>query len=67
MLDTLLVLGDALLFGFMMLSLVLGLTCVVMAFLSTKTGAEAMKERIEYGFLGTSGLAIMGLLAYAAA
>jgi hypothetical protein len=38
-----------------------------MAFLSGKTGAEGMREKIEYGFMGVSGLAITLLLAYAAA
>ena len=67
MLDTFLVFANTLLFGVMMLALVIGLTCIVMAVLSTKTGAEAYKERIEYGFFGVSGLGIMGLLAYALA
>lgn len=53
--------------GAMMLALVLGLSCIVMSFLSDKSGAEAIKERIEYGFFGVSGLAITALLAYASA
>lgn len=67
MLETLLVVADTILFGLMMLALVLGLSCIVMAFLSEKKGAEALKERIEFGFFGVSGLAIMGLLAFATA
>lgn len=65
MLDTLLVFGNTILTGFMFLALILGFTLVIMGFISTKTGAEAMKERIEYGFLGVSGLVVSGLLAYA--
>lgn len=65
MLETLLVVADTILFGLMMLALVLGITCIVMAFLSNKKGAEALKERIEFGFFGVSGLAIMALLAVA--
>lgn len=65
MLETLLVVADTILFGLMMLALVLGITCIVMAFLSDKKGAEALKERIEFGFFGVSGLAIMALLAVA--
>ncbi|MBT1451126.1 hypothetical protein KJ365_09560 [Glaciecola sp. XM2] len=53
------------LFGVMMLALVLGLSCIVMAIISTKKGQEAFQERIEYGFLGVTGLVITGLLAYA--
>lgn len=67
MIETLLAIADALLFAMFLVALILGLSCVVMAFISNKTGAEALKERIEYGFMGISGLAIMGLLAYAMA
>lgn len=55
------------LFGATAVALVLGLSCIVMAFLSGKTGAEGLREKIEYGFMGFSGLAITLLLAYAAA
>jgi hypothetical protein len=55
------------LFGATVLALVLGLTCIVMAFLTGKTGADGMREKIEYGFMGVSGLTITFLLAYAAA
>ena len=53
-----------LLFGLMMLALVLGLTYIVMAIIVNKSGAEGMKQRIEYGFFGVTGLAITGLFAY---
>jgi hypothetical protein len=55
------------LFGATVLALVLGLTCIVMAVISGKSGAEGMREKIEYGFMGVSGLAITALLGYAAA
>lgn len=55
------------LFGATAVALVLGLSCIVMAFLSGKTGAEGMREKIEYGFMGFSGLAVALLLGYAAA
>lgn len=55
-----------LLFGATIVTLILGLSCLVMAVVSSKTGAAAYKERIEYGFMGISGLAITGLLIYAA-
>ncbi len=60
------ILGDFL-FGATAVALVLGLSCIVMAFLSGKTGAEGMREKIEYGFMGFSGLAITLLLGYASA
>lgn len=65
MVDTLLVLADTLLFGAILLTLVLGISCIAMAVLSTKTGAEVYKERIEYGFFGVSSLCIMAVLVYA--
>jgi hypothetical protein len=59
------VFANTLLFGAMMLSLVLGISCIAMAISSTKSGAQAYKERIEYGFFGISSLALMCLLIYA--
>lgn len=67
MLDTLLALADTLLFGALMLALVLGVSCIAMAFLSDKSGTEAYKERIEYGFFSVASFGVMGLLAYAIA
>jgi hypothetical protein len=63
-LDTLLALADTLLFGALILALVLGISFIVMACFTGKSGAEAYKERIEYGFFGVTSLGIMGLLAY---
>ena len=58
---------NAIIFAGAAIALILGLSCIVMGFLSTKSGAEALKERIEYGFMGVSGLVITLLLGYAAA
>ncbi|MEM0910270.1 MAG: hypothetical protein AAGJ37_04805 [Pseudomonadota bacterium] len=52
-------------FGTMMLAFILGLSCIIMASISTKQGQEAMKERVEYGFMGISGVAISALMLYA--
>lgn len=56
---------STILFGATILALVLGLSCIVMGVTSNKQGAEALRERIEYGFFGVSGLALTVLLAYA--
>lgn len=58
---------NALAFGGALLALVLGLTCVIMAFLSSETGEAGMKEKVEYGFFGVSGIILTALLAYALA
>lgn len=65
MADTLLVFGNTILFGAIILALVLGLSCIGMAALSTKTGSQAYQERIEYGFFGVSSLGVMAVLVYA--
>lgn len=57
---------STLLFGLTIVTLVLGLSCILMGVLSDKNGAEAIKERVEYGFMGVAGLAVTGLLFYAA-
>ena len=63
-LDTLLALADPLLFGALILTLVLGVTCLAMAIMSNKSGAEVYKERIEYGFFSVSCFCFMGLVVY---
>jgi hypothetical protein len=54
------------LFGATALALILGLSCIVMAFLTQKSDAQGLREKIEYGFLGVASLTITFLLAYAA-
>jgi hypothetical protein len=58
---------NALAFGGFTLALVLGLTCVIMAFLSTEKGEAGMKEKVEYGFFGVTGIILTALMAYALA
>lgn len=62
--DTLLALADPILLGALLLTLALGVTCIAMAIMSNKSGAEVYKERIEYGFFGVTCFGFMGLLAY---
>jgi hypothetical protein len=52
-------------FALLLVALVLGLSCIVMAVITTKSGKEALQERIEYGFMGVSGLVIALLMVYA--
>jgi hypothetical protein len=58
---------SGLLFGATAITLVLGLSCIVMAFLTGKSGADGLREKIEYGFMGVSGITVTLLLVYAAA
>lgn len=55
--------GSAILFAATVLAFVLGLSSIIMGFLPQPEGAEGsgMKEKVEYGFFGVSGL-VIGLL-----
>lgn len=55
---------NALLLGVAIVAMVLGLSSIIMGVITDKQGAEALKERIEYGFLGVSSLVICGLMGY---
>lgn len=50
---------EAILFGFTVLAFALGLSCIIMGFLPSPAGG--MKEKVEYGFFGVTGL-VAGLL-----
>ncbi len=59
--------SEAILFGVTLVSFVLGASSLIMGFLP-KQGVAAgvlMKERIEYGFFGVTGLVLCLVLAYA--
>ncbi|MCU7553745.1 hypothetical protein OCL06_03925 [Alteromonas sp. ASW11-19] len=55
---------NAIMFGVMLLAFTLGVSCIIMGFLSSSTGQKAMQEKIEYGFFGVSGLVLCMLLGY---
>ncbi len=50
---------EAILFGFTVLAFALGLSCIIMGFLPSPAGG--MREKVEYGFFGVTGL-VAGLL-----
>ncbi len=55
---------DAILFGVALVAFTLGLSSIVMGFMSSKEGSEALHERIEMGYLGVSGLVGCLVLGY---
>ena len=55
---------NALLFGVALVTLVLGLSSIIMSVTTDKKGAEALTERIEYGYMGIAALVICGLMMY---
>jgi hypothetical protein len=50
------------LFGLTIVALVLSVSSIFMGLTTDKAGAEALKERVEYIFMGVAGLTIAGLL-----
>lgn len=58
---------NAILFGVAVLAFALGLSSIIMSFMTTETGGKAMQEKIEYGFFGVTGLIICLLMGYALA
>lgn len=59
--------AEALMFGFALVAFVLGISSVIMGFLPQAEGANGLKEKIEYGFFGITGLVICIMLSYAIA
>ncbi|WP_026376827.1 hypothetical protein [Aestuariibacter salexigens] len=55
--------GDAILFGFALVAFVLGMTSIIMGFMPQPEAG--LKEKIEYGFFGVTGLVGCLLLAIA--
>ncbi len=58
---------NAIMFGVALIAFTLGLSSIVMGFMTAKAGAEGMQEKIEYGFFGVTGLVLCLLMAYALA
>ena len=52
-------------FGIGLLAFALGLSSIIMGFMSSAKGGKGMQEKIEYGFLGVTGLVICSLMVYA--
>ena len=57
--------NDAILFGFALIAFVLGFSSIIMGFLPQPSSQAAMKNRIEYGFFGVSGIVLFILFVYA--
>lgn len=58
---------NAIMFGVGLIAFVLGLSSVIMGFMSSSDGNKGMQEKIEYGFFGVSGLVVCLLMGYALA
>ncbi|NDV92553.1 hypothetical protein GTH32_15370 [Alteromonas sp. 345S023] len=58
---------NAFLFAVAVMAFALGLTSIIMSFMTTETGNKGMQEKIEYGFFGVSGIVVCLLMGYALA
>lgn len=57
--------SDAILFGFALVAFVLGISSIIMGFIAQPSQQDVIKNRVEYGFFGISGVALFGLFIYA--
>jgi hypothetical protein len=58
---------EPILFGFTLITFVLGISSIIMSFLPTPEGVNVMQSKVEYGFFGASALALFAVFVYALA
>lgn len=58
---------NAIMFGVALVAFVLGLSSIIMGFITAQAGANGMQSKIEYGFFGVSGLVVFAMMIYAIA
>jgi hypothetical protein len=56
---------EPILFGFILITFVLGISSVIMSFLITPEGENVMQHKVEYGFFGASAFALLAVFVYA--
>lgn len=56
---------EPILFGFTLITFVLGISSIIMSFLPTPEGVNVMQSKVEFGFFGASGLAVFAVFVYA--
>jgi hypothetical protein len=58
---------EPILFGFILITFVLGISSIIMSFLPAPEGVNVMQSKVEYGFFGASALALFAVFVYALA
>ncbi|WP_293748748.1 hypothetical protein [uncultured Paraglaciecola sp.] len=58
---------EPILFGFTLITFVLGTSSIIMSFLPTPEGVNVMQSKVEYGFFGASALVLFVVFLYALA
>jgi hypothetical protein len=56
---------EPILFGFILITFVLGVSSIIMSFSSTPEGVNSMQSKIEYGFFGASAFGLFAVFVYA--
>ncbi|MFT4941855.1 MAG: hypothetical protein ACI88A_004926 [Paraglaciecola sp.] len=57
--------GDAILFGFALVAFVLGISSIIMGVIAQPSQQDVVKNRVEYGFFGITGVVLFSLFLYA--
>lgn len=55
---------NPIIFGVALIAFTLGMSSIVMGFMSGKEGSEALHEKIEMSYLGVSGLVVSLVMLY---
>jgi hypothetical protein len=55
---------EPILFGFALITFVIGISSLIMSFLPQPVGRNVMQAKVEYGFFGISALALFVLFVY---
>ena len=55
---------NAIVFGIALIAFVIGMSSIIMGFVTGNDGENVMQERIEYGFFGVSSLVLCLLMGY---
>ncbi|MDB4279262.1 hypothetical protein N9865_00295 [Paraglaciecola sp.] len=58
---------EPILFGFILITFVLGISSIIMSILPAPEGVNVMQSKVEYGFFGASALALFAVFVYALA
>ncbi|MFT4808274.1 MAG: hypothetical protein ACI9LX_001604 [Paraglaciecola sp.] len=56
---------EPILFGFALITFVLGLSSIIMSLLPTPEGVNDLQSKVEYGFFGASAFGLFAVFVYA--
>ena len=56
---------EPILFGFTLITFVLGISSIIVSFLPAPEGVNVMQSKVEYGFFGASAFGLFAVFVYA--